>query len=245
MFPLLYPVPYNVLLYALFGLDIALLGGGLLMGPLNAARAGRLPRPLCMALSAILVLAALLQWRLNGEAPGAGYALWVLVGMALGFVGDLVMAGLIPVPDRLICGMLAFGLGHLAYIVALAGLTVALGLWSVPFNLAVWAIAALATAGLWQVAVQKPGGPRALNLAALGYSLLMATMNALAIALALRRARFVPLALGALLFLTSDLLLGNWNIRGHARRRINDVVWVTYNLGQLLIVFSVAVAWAG
>lgn len=243
MFPLPYPVPYSVLLYGLFGLDIVLLGGGLLLGPLEAEQAGRLPRPLRMALSAILVLAALLQWRLSGGAPSANYALWIFLGMALGFVGDLVMAGLIRVPDRLICGMLAFGLGHIAYIVALAGLTVALGLWSATFNLAVWAIAMLAAAGLWQACVHKPGGPQALNIAALGYSLLMATMNALAIALALRQARFVPLALGALLFLCSDLIIGNWNIRGHTRRRINDVIWITYNLGQLLIVFSVAAAW--
>lgn len=243
MFPLPYPAPWGALLYAFFGLDIALLGGGLLLGPLDAAQAGRLPLSVRMALSSLLVLAALAQWRLSAAAMAATYAFWVFLGMALGLLGDLVMAGLIPVPDRLICGMLVFGLGHIAYIVALAGLTVTLGLWSAPFNLAVWAVAALGAAGLWQLAVQKPGGPRPLNLAALGYSLLMATMNALAIALALRQTRFVPLALGALLFLMSDLILGNWTIRGHARRRVNDLVWATYNLGQLLIVASVAAAW--
>jgi len=242
MFPLPYPMPYSAILYALLGLDIALLVGGLALGPLDAAQTGRLPLPVRMGLSLLLVVAAGVQWRLSVAAPGAPYARWVFVGMALGLVGDLVMAGLIPVPSRLIFGMLAFGLGHIAYAVALAGLTTDLGLWSAPLHLAVGAVVAAAAVGLWHGAVQKPGGDRTLNLAALGYSLLMATVNALAIALAVRQARFVPLAVGALLFLTSDLILGNWTIRGHARRRVNDLVWVTYNLGQLLIVFSVAAA---
>jgi len=239
MLPLPYPAPYSVLLYALLGLDIALLLGGLRFGPLDRAETGRLPLPVRMTLSSLLVLMAAIQWGLSAGAA-ALYAGWVFAGMALGLVGDLIMAGLIPVPNRLIGGMVAFGLGHGAYAVALVGLTVALGLWSAPFQLAVWAMVALAAVGLWRGAVQKPGGPQVLNLAALGYSLLMATVNALAIALAIRQARFVPLAVGAVLFLTSDLILGNWNIRGHARRRVNDLVWGTYNLGQMLIVLSVA-----
>lgn len=240
MFLLPYPALYAAVLYILLGLDLLLLAGGLLFGPLDAARAGRLPRPLRMALSAILVAAALLQWRLSAATPAGRYALWILAGMALGFLGDLVMARLIPVPDRLIFGMLAFGLGHLAYIAALAGLTGALGLWHSRLQPAIAAAAALAAVLLWARFVRKPGGAPALNAAALVYSLLMAGLNALAIGLAVRRARLIPLAAGAVLFLTSDLILGNSAIRGHTWKRVDDAVWVTYNLGQLLIVTSVA-----
>jgi len=231
-----------MLLYLLVGLDLLLLCGGLLFGPLDAAAPGRLPRPLRLVLSVLLVVAALAQWRLAAGTPAAGYAQWILAGMALGFLGDLVMAGLIPVPQRLIGGMLAFGLGHVAYIVAMTVLTTALGLWHGPRHTAVAAVLGLAAVALWARLVRKPGGEPTLNAAALGYSLLMAAMNALAIALALGDARFVPLAAGALLFLTSDLIIGNWNIRGHAWRRVNDAIWLTYNLGQMLIVLSVAAA---
>lgn len=243
MFPFPYPAPYAAALYALLGLDLLLLGGGLACGPLDADHTGRLPRPLRMALSAILVAAALLQWRLSAGMPAAGYAPCILAGMALGFLGDLIMAKLIPVPNRLIAGMLAFGLGHLAYIAGLAGLTGALGLWHPQLHSGVGLAMALAGLLLWARFVRKPRGAPALNAAALAYTLLMAAMNSLAIALALRQARFLPLAAGALLFLTSDLIIGNWNIRGHAWRRINDAIWLTYNLGQLLIVYSVAAAW--
>ena len=240
MFPLPYPVPFGLILYLLLALDLALLGGGLLLGRMRADGSGRLSRPLCMALSMILVTAAGLQWHL---APGlGGYAGWVFLGMTLGFLGDLIMARLIPVPDRLIFGMLAFGLGHIVYIIALVTVTVALGLLDVAGNLLVWAIVTALGLLIWHGGVRKPGGARFLNGAALGYSLLMASMNALALALALRNARFVPLAAGAVLFLISDAVLGNRDIRGHTWKRANDVVWVTYNLGQMLIVYSVAAA---
>jgi uncharacterized membrane protein YhhN len=235
-----YPAPYGAILCALFGIDLFLLATGLVFGRPDPAQSGHLPRPLRLSLSAILVAAALLQWRLGAGGPGASYALWIFLGMALGFLGDLVMARLIPVPNRLIYGMLVFGLGHLAYIVALIGLAGALS--HSRLQWAVGAIVALAALVLWERCVQKPGGPQALNVAALVYSLLMAAVVALALNLALHQARFIPLALGALLFLTSDLILGHWVIRGHAWPRVNDAIWITYNLGQLLIVSSVAAA---
>lgn len=242
MFPLPYLAPFSSLLYGLFGLDVLLLLGGLTLGPFDAGQLGRLPLPLRLCLSAILAIAAFVQWRLVGSLPLGGYARWISLGMALGFLGDLVMARLILVPDRLICGALVFGLGHIAYIVALAGVTAALDLWFPPLNLSVWALAGLIGVALWYGFVRKPGGDPRQNLAALMYGLLMATMNALAISLAARQAAFIPLALGAVLFLTSDLLIGNWSIRGHAWKRVNDAIWVTYNLGQLLIVFSISAA---
>jgi hypothetical protein len=242
LLPLPYPAPFCVLLYGLLGLDVALLAGGLAMGRYSAAHMGHLPLPLRMSLSAILVAAALLQWQLVSGTALAGYGRWIFLGMALGFVGDLVMAGLIPTPDRLICGMLAFGLGHVVYVVAFAGAGATLGLASAELNLGLLAPVGLLSVGLWYGLVRKPGGDRRQNLAALVYSLLMATMNTIAISLAIRQIRFLPLAVGAALFLTSDLLIGNWSIRGHAWKGVNDAVWITYNLGQLLIVFSVSAA---
>lgn len=242
MFLLPYAAPYDALLYALFGLDLALLIGGLAFGRPAADGSGRLPLGVRMSLSAILVVAALAQWRLAAGSPVGAYGGWVCLGMALGFLGDLIMANLIRVPDRLVFGMLVFGLGHIAYLAALVGLAHTLQLWSGPLYLGVWALLVAIGVGLWYSLVQKPGGDRVQNAGALVYSLLMASMNALAIGLALGSERFIPLAVGAVLFLTSDLVLGNWNIRGHHWKGVNDVVWVTYNLGQLLIVYSVASA---
>ncbi len=241
MFPLPYPPPFALLLYVLFGLDLVLLTSGLLLGRYDPAKLGRLPLAVRMSLSAILVLAALLQWRLS-PAPLCGCAGWLFWGMAFSFLGDLIMAGLVRVPDRLIGGMLAFGLGHIFYAIALSGMARALHLWDARLALLLGALTALAAVALWHGLVRRPGGSRVLNLAALAYGLLIADMNGLALLLAIGSARFVPLAVGALLFLLSDLTLANWNIRGRAWKGANDVVWVTYNLGQALIVYGMAAA---
>ena len=98
------------------------------------------------------------------------------------------------------------------------------------------ALGLLVTRGGWA------GGARVLNGAALIYGLLMAVPSAMALALAFRDGRFAPLAAGTLLFMVSDTVLGNRVIRGHFWPRVNDLVWVTYNLAQLLIAYSTAAA---
>ena len=102
MFPLPYQPPLNWILYALLGLEWALLAAGLIFGELNEEQTGRLPLPLRMLLSALLVVAAFLGWQGGARGtPVQWFATLILLGMVSGFVGDLIMARLIPVPDRL------------------------------------------------------------------------------------------------------------------------------------------------
>ncbi|MGQ9683523.1 MAG: lysoplasmalogenase family protein [Anaerolineae bacterium] len=242
MLPLPYAEPFATILYVLLGLDLALLLGGLLFGRPDALGYGRLPLPLRMGLSVTLVAAALIQAGLAKDYPWSESARLVAGGMVLGLLGDLIMAGLIRVPDRLVFGMAAFGLGHLAYMAALLVLLLGRSWWDGVTGLGLLLLVAALAVVLWAALVRKPRGDRFLNGAALGYSLLLAGVNALALNLALHSAAFIPLAVGAALFLASDLVLGRWAIRGLPFRGVNDVVWVTYNLGQLLIVFSIAAA---
>jgi len=64
-------------------------------------------------------------------------------------------------------------------------------------------------------------------------------------ALALQDAAFVPLAAGGLLFMVSDLVLGSELMRRTHFRSIGDVIWTTYTVAQMLIVYSSAAALAG
>lgn len=77
---------------------------------------GRLPLPVRMLLSFSLLVAAFLIWQ--GGAKQAIYAQWVMLGMLASFIGDLIMARLIPLRNRLIGGMVAFGIAHALYIFA-------------------------------------------------------------------------------------------------------------------------------
>lgn len=228
------------LLYALLILWAGLLAGGLLLGRPDAQRRNRLPLPVRMALSLTLLAAALVWW-LAGAAgtPLASYGLWIAAGMACGLLGDVFMAGLIvPKPRHVIFGILAFGAGHVFYILAFRQAAVVLGLNSGPVWLWSWVIYLTAAALLWVLLVREPGRGPALNYGTLGYSLLLAAMAGAAAALAVQSAAFLPLAVGGLLFIVSDLVLGSELMRRTHFRSIGDVIWTTYTVAQMLIVYS-------
>ena len=106
-------------LFILLVLWIVFLFGGMLFGKLNADATHRSPRWSRMISSLILVIAAW-RWYSFGQAiSDTGFALLLAIGMLLGFVGDLFMAGLIPIGQSVLNGMLSFGLGHIVYIAAL------------------------------------------------------------------------------------------------------------------------------
>jgi len=98
----------------------------------------------------------------------------------------------------------------------------------------------LLAVALWWTLIRSPQMPAVLNYGSLGYALLLAAMAGLAVSLALQEVRFVPLALGAALFLVSDTLLGHRLFQGTTFLLVGDLVWMTYIVGQLLIVFSTA-----
>jgi hypothetical protein len=178
------------------------------------------------------------------NGPAARFGVWVALGMTLGFVGDLFMAEVVPLPQPVLGGMAAFGLGHLAYIAAavsfgnrhdLADPVARWGAWSA------WLL--IGVVG-WYFVVMWGGRPTGLHWAALPYALLLASTAGCATGLAVQQPAFVPFAVGAALFLLSDLILAGqlFNHYQFARVHVNDVVWLTYGPGQLLIVYTVGSA---
>lgn len=228
------------LLVALLLLWAGLLVGGLWLGKPDTARRSRLPLPVRMALSTTLLAAALVWWQAGtAGTPLARFGLWVAAGMALGLLGDVFMAGLlVPKPRHVIFGMLAFGAGHLCYIAAFRQAASALGLGDGVVWLASIAAYLVAALLLWLLLVREPGRGRALNYGTLAYSLLLAAMAGSAMAMAVQDSAFAPLAVGGLLFMVSDLILGQELMRKTAFPFIGDAIWVTYTAAQALIVFS-------
>ena len=217
----------------------ALLFGGLL-GNADAERTRRMPRRTRMLSSLVLVIAAWTYVLLSRESAFADVSLLTAVGMSLGFVGDLFMAKLILKDERHVLGGIgAFGLGHIAYIAAFLllgnrlGLDAAASRWS--------ALAAFWLLGLicWYGVIYRPSSERgALHIASLPYTLLLSTTAGIASGLALQDGRLLPVALGALLFLISDLILAARLFNRTYFRWIDDWVWLTYGPAQMLIVFG-------
>lgn len=234
--------PSAIVLIALFVVWAMLLFGGYVFGRPSRAAERRMPTWTRMASSCVLVLAG---WVFLVISQGSGlgsFPLFIAVGMTLGFIGDLFMARLIPVREHVLGGMAAFGLGHVAYITAGLGLAGTLGLTAAAPRVVAWLAWLLIGGVAWYFVVLRGQKPTPLHWAALPYSLLLASTAGVATGLALQDARLIPLAIGAALFLVSDLVLAANLFAGRSFKRINsdDVVWLTYGPGQCLIVYSTA-----
>jgi hypothetical protein len=234
------------LLVGLLILWATMLAGGLLLGRPGAERRNRLPRPVRMALSLTLLAAALIWWQAGTvDTALARFGLWITGGMAFGLLGDLFMAGLIvPRPRNVIFGILAFGAGHVLYILAFRQAAGVLGLNSGPVWLWSWVIYLAVALLLWLLLVRAPMRGPVLNYGTLGYSLLLAAMAGAAAALAVQNPAFAPLAVGGVLFMVSDLILGSELMRRTHFAFIGDVIWTAYTVAQMLIVYSSAAALA-
>ncbi len=229
------------LLIALWLAWAALLFGGFALGRPSAPGARRMPAWTRMLSSVALVAAAVV---FAASAPNQPVRWLVALGMALGLLGDLFMARLIVRGSSYVYGgIAAFSLNHIAYLAALLSDSDALGLpapgpnW--PVMLAAWAFGVV----VWFLVIWRPARERgALHLAALVYALLLSSTLGAVTGAALVAPAFWPVALGALLFLISDLILAAGLFNGLRFRGLDDVVWLTYGPGQMLIVYGMGLA---
>lgn len=191
-----------------------------------------------MGSSITLVILGLLAIQ---QAPGTlkSYTKLIAAGMFLGTIGDFFNADLLKfiALQGTMGAIIAFGLGHLLYITAIVGRLRAnrpLSLQNTLIAIVIWQLIGLLS---WYLIVYQGQKARDLVWPALGYCLLLAGTTGFATALALRMNRAWLLALGAGLFLLSDLLLAIGMFRGSYPFR-SEAVWLTYGPGQMLIVVS-------
>lgn len=232
------------LLLVLWLVWAALLFGGFLFGRPAEPGGRRMPTWARMASSVALVAAAVV---FAVSAPGHVALALTALGMALGLLGDLFMARLIVRGDGYVFGGIgAFGLCHIAYIAALFSAGDALGATAAGPRwgalLAAWAFGLV----MWFLIIWRPAkAHNTLHGAALVYALLLASTLGAAVGLALQVPAFWPVALGALLFLISDLILAAGLFNGLRFRLMDDVVWLTYGPGQMMIVYGMGLALIG
>lgn len=220
-----------------------LLFGGFIFGKKSLLAEYRMPTWTRIGSSLVLVLAAWFWWFVaysQNDGVVADYTFWIAVGMSLGFVGDLFMANLLPfLPEPILGGIAFFGLGHIAYIVAFFIFAVSYhfvtGLYWAGWVL--WLLIALV--GWYFIVWWGSADKSPLRLAALPYSLLLASTAGFATGLAFQNSAIIPTAVGAAFFLISDSLIAVqlFNPR-YKFPLIADAVWLTYGPAQLLIVYS-------
>lgn len=189
--------------------------------------------------SAVLVAAA---WFLATTSPPPVHRIAVLIaiGMTLGCSGDAspLLGHLWPDPQRTLTNMVLFGIGHVAYISACAHLRRlderthrCVVFWGA---IVLWLF--IGTVAWYQAAWIGPYHD-VMKMPALAYTLLLATTVGVTSGLALQNLRYVPMAVGSVLFLVSDLLLAIWIFHDRFYSPF-DLVWLTYGVGQMLIVYG-------
>ncbi len=208
------------------------------VGQYNTEQTRRSHHLLQLSTSPLLFLVAVVLWLGGGLAAGAA----VTGGMALSLVGDLVMGDHIRTPNSMVFGMLSFGAAHVCYIAAWLRIGRALGRprrgAQVAAILGMWAVGG----ALWWLLVQTPQAETVLNIGSLGYCLLLCGMAGVALALAIEHPRLAGIAVGALLFVASDVILGNQVLREARWFLVGDMVWWTYIGGQALMVCTAGLA---
>jgi hypothetical protein len=219
-----------------------LLFGGFLLGKPSAGSNRRMPLWTRIGSSAVLVVASWSWFYVAMRMDASLFSVLVATGMSLGFVGDLLMARLIPVVRHVLAAMAIFGLGHVAYTLAVATFVVKYPLANPIPCLGACLVWIMAGVTGWLLVVYRRSRRTKLGWAALLYTLLAAGTAGLSTCLALQNASFVPTAIGAALCLLSDTILAAHLFGGFRFRLIQDVVWLIYGPAQMLIIYSVQAA---
>lgn len=221
---------------------VILLLGGFTLGRPQRRTGRRMPTWTRIGSSIALTLAAWLFLYLVRNTAVGGIVLLIAVGMTLGLVGDLFMAGILTTqgkgqPDTP-GGMIAFGLGHVAYIAAFLTIASRFGLSRTPSLLGAWLIWLSVAFGVWRQVVAPEGERSALQWAALPYALLLASTAGITSGLALQTLVLLPSAIGGALFFFSDLMIANRIFRHSQNPLLDDAVWFTYSPAQMLLVYA-------
>jgi hypothetical protein len=229
---------------ALWLLWAALLAAAMIWGSIADRHGEAIPTACRMASSVALVVDGWWAFALWRGTRAGRFSLAIAVGMTLGAIGDFFNAGLldfVPVVQGTLGGIAAFGLGHVAYIGGCwdlrreLRLTDRRALWAAVLF---WQLFGLVA---WYLVVFLGSENRSLIGPALPYSLLLAGTAGVTAGLALQERRLSGLAIGAALFLASDLILAFGLFRGNFPYQ-TQCVWLTYGPGQMLIVFATVTA---
>ena len=164
-------------------------------------------------------------------APGSTAGIWLLVALAFGLLGDVMLLG--DSTARFQAGLAAFLVGHLGYVVCFAVL--GLDQWSWFYLGVVVMVAALVATRQVLPTVHRSDGP-ALSAPVAVY---MVVISAMTLTAWLTGEWLV--ALGATVFVSSDATLAfNRFVRPLSWARV--AIMVTYHAGQALIVLGVLAA---
>lgn len=239
------PAPWATIGQVLLLVILLLLVGGFALHAYDEKRLARMPKRTELPQSFLLIILAVIVWLSAAQGTALNtLALLIVLGIALGFLGDLFMANIFKQEKHVLGGMAAFGIGHVFYMLGFREIALAFDLHDLGSYVLALVVMWIVALVIWALLVRTPDSDSTMQVAALVYALFLASMAAYAIGLALQQGAFWPLAIGGILFLFSDSLIASKLFAGRRFRYMGDVEWATYILAQVLIVTVVPVALA-
>lgn len=199
--------------------------------------------------SAVLVLTAWINWGFHRKDFFARFAALIATGMTFGMLADLYGAcAAIRFTDNSLTAIIPlFALGHVAYIWGMLDVAGRLKLtrrpgWKKVFAATV-ALYCMFGIALWVTLVHPSDDLPEMHLPTAVYTMFLSVSAGTMATVAIFDRRFLTMGIGGLLFLISDGFLGvrlfqdNWH-------GIGDLCWITYGIGQMLIVYgAVGAVW--
>ncbi|MGL4820793.1 MAG: lysoplasmalogenase, partial [Bacilli bacterium] len=197
-----------------------------------------LPLTVRMILTFTLSSAAWLIYLTDSSGAPGTYSWWIAIGMSCSTVGDLVMASVIKVPNRLVGGIIAFAFAHASYTIAFHSLHTALAFESRLLVISI-CVSSLIALSLWRILGYAPDVSKALNFSSALYAIFIMSMGIAASFVAIfSHGVWVWPAIGAWLFIVSDALIALTEIRHLPIRHSAIWVWITYVFAQILILYG-------
>lgn len=195
--------------------------------------------------SAAISAAAWVNWALHRRDRLGPMCALIALGMTFGMLADLYGAfRALRFTEPLVMIIPLFALGHVAYVGGMLVLARRLGLtgrpaW--PRTLAVVLVLYnLAGLALWATLVHPSKSLPDMHVPTAVYTAFLSTAAAAMAAVARFERRFLAVAIGGLLFLLSDAFLAVRLFQNN-RHSLGDLCWITYGIGQMLIVYGAIV----
>ncbi len=236
------PSLYAPILAALIAVWGAAYIAGMTLGTPNEDRSRRLARPAKLVMIGTTLAAGGLWLNAATGTEAGRFARLIMLGLTACAIGDVVLAGFLPLRQPETPAMAVFGIGHGLYLAAILTLRTATGAHPDGWLAGVLLVGAAAAVAAWALFVRHPDGSRALNAGSLVYGILLFVATAAGAELAVRAHQTSILAVGMGLFVASDLLLARYLVRKAGFPYVRDVVWILYSAGQMAIAFSIGAA---
>ena len=172
----------------------------------------------------------------------AGPSIWFAVGMAFSWFGDMTMSQVKPIclwtKNRVVGGMAAFAAAHVFYLIGLFGGAAVAGINN---SAAITAAAVIWCATMlfaWFFALRQSKEPFAIKSAGVVYITMVCVIAAMGIGITVYSVRLWPLALGGMLFLVSDVVVGLHDIGKRTIPYLEAVIWGTYAPAQFFLLLG-------